>query len=217
MVGQPSMVASRADALTNAKNGDGRAGDAPVASDAGGAEGSRYSALYWTLRRQAFFLKQRGFSVLSPMLLDNRLSGRARVALLRACGATIGRRCDIRGGLRIQEGFGFTLGDDVFVNSGCLFDCSAPIVLGNGVELGYDVTIITGDHALGDRQHRCGIKRPRPVVIEDGAWIGAKTTIGPGVTIGAGSVVSAGSVVAMSVPANKVVGGNPARAIRSLE
>jgi acetyltransferase-like isoleucine patch superfamily enzyme len=53
-----------------------------------------------------------------------------------------------------------------------------------------------------------------PVVIEDGAWIGAGSIILPGVTIGEGAVVGAGSVVTKDVPPMAVAVGNPAQVIR---
>ena len=51
---------------------------------------------------------------------------------------------------------------------------------------------------------------PRPIVIEDGAWIGMQSLILPGVTLGRGSVISAGAVVTENVPPNSLVAGNPA-------
>jgi acetyltransferase-like isoleucine patch superfamily enzyme len=53
-----------------------------------------------------------------------------------------------------------------------------------------------------------------PVIIEDGAWLGACSVILQGVTIGAGAVVGAGSVVNKDVPAGSIVAGNPARVVR---
>lgn len=57
---------------------------------------------------------------------------------------------------------------------------------------------------------------PRPVRIDDNVWIGFDACILPGVHVGEGSVVAAKSVVVQDVPAYCVVGGNPARIIRSL-
>lgn len=54
------------------------------------------------------------------------------------------------------------------------------------------------------------------VVIEDDVWIGTKSTILKGVRIGKGAVVAAASVVTRDVPPHTLVGGNPARAIRTL-
>ena len=57
----------------------------------------------------------------------------------------------------------------------------------------------------------------RPVVIEDDAWIGFKSSILKGVTIGRGAVVAAGSVVTKNVPAYTLVAGNPASVVKQLE
>jgi len=48
-------------------------------------------------------------------------------------------------------------------------------------------------------------------------WIGAGATILAGVTIGENAVVAAGAVVSKDVPANTVVGGIPAKIIKTIE
>jgi acetyltransferase-like isoleucine patch superfamily enzyme len=57
----------------------------------------------------------------------------------------------------------------------------------------------------------------KPVKIGNGVWIGANVTILPGVTVGENAVIAAGAVVTKDVPANSIVGGNPARVIRMLK
>lgn len=173
--------------------------------------------LYWAVRRQAFFLQQRGFSFLSFLLLDNMSSGRLRAALLRSNGARIGKKCFIRGGLQMQEGFNLHLGDEVFINAGCCLDTSALITLGSRVQLAYQVTLITGGHKIGLHDCRAGTHAPKSITIEDGAWIGARAVILPGVTIGAGAVVAAGSVVTKDVAPDVLVAGVPAKVIRCLD
>jgi len=73
-------------------------------------------------------------------------------------------------------------------------------------------------HALApffkDRPPRPKIKTA-PVKLADNVWIGMNAVILKGVTIGENSVVAAGSVVTKSVPANTVVAGNPAVAVKS--
>lgn len=49
------------------------------------------------------------------------------------------------------------------------------------------------------------------------AWIGAGATILPGVTVGENAVVAAAAVVTKDVPANAIVGGNPAKLIKMIE
>ena len=170
-----------------------------------------------SLRRQWFFIQQRIFGVLSFLLLDNQSSGRLRAALLRLNGASIGKRCFVRGSLQMQEGFGIVLGDDVFINSGCCFDLSAPVVIGSRAQLAYQVTLVTGGHAIGTHENRAGKHCPVPIHIGEGVWIGARATVLPGVTIGAGAVIAAGALVTKDVPADTLVGGVPARFIRTLE
>ena len=54
------------------------------------------------------------------------------------------------------------------------------------------------------------------VVIEDGAWIGARAIILPGATIGMGAVVASGAVVTHDVPAGVIVAGVPAKVIKGI-
>ena len=56
-----------------------------------------------------------------------------------------------------------------------------------------------------------------PVVIKDGAFIGAHCIILKGVTIGEKSIVGAGSVVTKSIPDGEIWAGNPAKYIRRIE
>lgn len=62
-----------------------------------------------------------------------------------------------------------------------------------------------------------GLSEPRPVLIEDDVWIGARVIILPGVKVGKGSVIGAGSVVTKDVMPYTVVGGNPARVLKGRE
>ena len=57
---------------------------------------------------------------------------------------------------------------------------------------------------------------PQRLSIADDVWIGSRAIVLPGVTIGRGSVVAAGSVVTNDVPPMSVVGGVPARFIKSI-
>ena len=61
-----------------------------------------------------------------------------------------------------------------------------------------------------------GIKSA-PILIKDGAFIGAHSIILKGVTIGKHSIIGAGSVVTKAVPDGEIWAGNPARFIRKLE
>ncbi len=55
------------------------------------------------------------------------------------------------------------------------------------------------------------------IVVEDDVWIGAGAVITDGVRVGRGAVVAAGAVVTKDVPPHTVVGGVPARVIKTIE
>lgn len=169
-----------------------------------------------TLLRQTFFVRQRAFAVLSSLLLDNQSSGRLRARLLRWCGARVGRRCFLRGGMRIQESFDFCIGDEVFLNAGCTLDGSAPIEIGDRVQLGFEVALITGNHRMNMPDQRAGEHCALPIRIGAGVWIGARAIILPGVTIGEGAVVAAGAIVTRDIPPHTLAAGVPARLLRQL-
>jgi acetyltransferase-like isoleucine patch superfamily enzyme len=69
----------------------------------------------------------------------------------------------------------------------------------------------TDFHPVGDEPTQSA-----PVIIERGAWVGARAIILKGVTIGTGAIVGAGAVVARSIPSRAVAVGNPARVIHSI-
>jgi len=82
--------------------------------------------------------------------------------------------------------------------------------------IGPNVNIITAGHPLDPLQRRA-ITIGKPILIEKNVWIAAGATIIGGITVGENSVIAAGSVVTKNVPPNTLVGGNPARFIRSIE
>ena len=112
-----------------------------------------------------------------------------------------------------EFGKNLSLGRDVFINSGCRFQDTGGITIGDGSLIGHGSTLTTLNHSI-DPDRRADMI-PSPVTIGRKAWLGAGVTIVPGVTIGDGAIVGAGSVVTKDVPANTIVGGVPAKLIRA--
>jgi acetyltransferase-like isoleucine patch superfamily enzyme len=108
-----------------------------------------------------------------------------------------------------------TIGKNVFINHACSFLDMGGITLEDDVLIGPKVNIITENHPLDPSDRRALITKQ--IVIKRNAWIGAGATILPGVTVGENSVVAAGAVVSKDVPANTIVGGIPAKIIKSIE
>lgn len=144
---------------------------------------------------------------------------RTRTALLRATGIRIGARSAFLGPLRLT-GPGAThllsIGEDTLITGDLHVDLGAPVHIGGNVRIGHQVQILTIDHEIGPKEHRCGEMVAAPVSILDGAWLASRVTVLPGVTVGAGAIVGAGAVVTRDVPPNTLVAGVPARHVRDL-
>ncbi|MBD0288113.1 MAG: sugar O-acetyltransferase [Flavisolibacter sp.] len=106
------------------------------------------------------------------------------------------------------------IGKNVFINHACSFLDMGGITLEDHVLLGPKVNLITENHPLDPTDRRTLICKP--IVIKRNAWIGAAATILPGVTVGENAVVAAGAVVSKDVPANTIVGGVPAKIMKTI-
>lgn len=140
----------------------------------------------------------------------------ARQALLREIFGSVGERVWIEAPLQVSYGDNVTFGDDVFVNVGFTLVDDIEVTIGSRVMIAPNVTITVTGHPVHPELRAGMAQFSAPVVIEDDVWLGAHVVVLPGVTIGAGSIVGAGSVVTKNVPQNVVVGGVPARVLRSI-
>ncbi|WP_275591465.1 DapH/DapD/GlmU-related protein [Flagellatimonas centrodinii] len=146
---------------------------------------------------------------------------RYRYLLYRLAGIRQGGECTIFGPVSVRPYGGcvnIQIGAGTFLNVATNFCVNYDTVtIGERVQIGPRVSFETLGHGL---VYVPGVGRGRtsaPIVVEDEVWIGAGSTIVGGVTIGRGSVVAAGAVVTRDVPAGVLVGGVPARVIRTLD
>jgi acetyltransferase-like isoleucine patch superfamily enzyme len=116
--------------------------------------------------------------------------------------------------LYINYGKHTRIGKNVFINFDCIFLDLGGITIEDEVLIGPKVSLLTEGHPLEAAQ-RHGLV-PKPIHIKRNAWIGAGATILPGVTIGENAVVAAGAVVSKDVDDNTVVGGIPAKMIKTI-
>ena len=102
------------------------------------------------------------------------------------------------------------IGHEVLVTGG-----AAAVRIGSDVDIAPRVTLVTGTHVLFEGPGKAaGRGYSEPIVIGNGAWIGAASTILGGVRVGAESVVASGALVCADVAQRTVVGGIPARVLR---
>lgn len=111
-------------------------------------------------------------------------------------------------------GKNISIGKNVFINSGCRFQDQGGITIGDDALIGHNVVLATLNHEIKPEKRKNMV--PAPILIGKNVWIGANATILPGITIGDNSVVAAGAVVTKDVPANTIVGGVPAKMIRTI-
>jgi maltose O-acetyltransferase len=145
-----------------------------------------------------------------------------RAPWLRLLGARIGARSilhDVRFFNLYRRGLaGLIIGSDCFVGDECLLDLAEAVVMEDQVTLAERVVVLTHTN-VGFADHPLQAHFPAtqaPVVFERGCFVGASVTVLPGVRIGRLAFVAAGSVVTQDVPARTVVGGVPARPIRTI-
>lgn len=112
-------------------------------------------------------------------------------------------------------GKNITIGNRVFFNSGCKFQDQGGITIDDGVLLGHNVVLATLNHCMNPEQ-RANLE-PAPIHIGKNVWIGSNATVLPGVTIGDGAAIAAGAIVTKDVPPFTVVGGTPAKVIKTIE
>jgi putative colanic acid biosynthesis acetyltransferase WcaF len=134
--------------------------------------------------------------------------------LLRLMGAKIGRNVRIYPSAHIFYPWRLIVGNDVIIGWDAEIYSLGTITIGDAVIISQRAHLCAGSHDY--MQAHLPLLRP-PITIESGCWICADSFIGPGHTVGAGSVVAGRAVVVKDVPPNTLVGGNPARSIRSIE
>jgi maltose O-acetyltransferase len=108
------------------------------------------------------------------------------------------------------------MGARCFVNYGAIMLDGASITIGDDVQLGPRVQLLTATHPLDAALRRARWESTRPVTIGNNVWLGAGVIVCPGVTIGDDTVVGAGTVVVRDLPAGVLAVGNPARVVRTL-
>jgi len=137
--------------------------------------------------------------------------------MLKLMGIKIGKGIRLVGPIYINYGTELSIGDNTFIGMNFAIRGNGNVKIGNNCDIAPDVMCLTGTHNIGNHAHRAGDGYCSDVVVGDGCWICARSTIMGSVTIGDGCVIGACSFVNKSVEPDELVAGVPAKLVRELE
>ena len=109
------------------------------------------------------------------------------------------------------------IGRDCWIGANFTVRGNGTVILGDRIDVGPDVTFVTGTHKIGTSERRAGEGYNCVQSIGDGCWIGAKSIFVNNISIGTSCVVAASACVCKTTPPNLLIGGVPAKIIKSLE
>jgi acetyltransferase-like isoleucine patch superfamily enzyme len=164
---------------------------------------------------EAYKLREASFATkkLLVQLNDSSDAAEMRDLLSQITGSEIDDSVAVFTPLYINYGKHTKIGKNVFINFDCVFLDLGGITIEDDVLIAPKVSLLSEGHPISPNERQSLV--PGHIHIKRNAWIGAGATILPGVTIGENAVVAAGAVVSKDVPANTVVGGIPAKQIKS--
>ena len=139
-----------------------------------------------------------------------------RAMILRELLGAFGAGSDIRPPFYCDYGYNLRVGARTFANFGLVALDVAPIAIGDDVQMGPSVQLLTATHPIDAEARRAKWESARPITVSDNVWLGGGAIVLAGVTIGENSVIGAGAVVTRDIPSNVVAVGSPARVIRHL-
>ena len=165
---------------------------------------------------EAYKLRDASFATKQLLVQMNNSSKPAEIRdlLSKITGSQIDESVAVFTPLYINYGKHTKIGKNVFINFDCVFLDLGGITIEDNVLIAPKVSVLSEGHPVSPNDRQSLV--PGHIHIKRNAWIGAGATILPGVTIGENAVVAAGAVVSKDVAANTIVGGIPAKIIKSI-
>ena len=157
--------------------------------------GSGVKRLLWYLTNVLFFK--------NSLSLINGL----KIFLLRLFGAKVGRGITIKPSVNIKYPWFLKIGNDVWIGENVWIDNLAQVTIGDNVCLSQGCMLLTGSHNYKKVKFDLIVK---PIRLDEGSWVGAKSLVCPGVHMRSHSILSAGSVATYDLEPYTIYQGNPA-------
>ncbi|MFZ4784313.1 MAG: WcaF family extracellular polysaccharide biosynthesis acetyltransferase [Flavobacteriales bacterium] len=134
--------------------------------------------------------------------------------LLRLFGAQIGSGVVIKPRVRIKYPWKLRVGNDTWIGEDVWIDNLDEVHIGSNCCLSQGSFLLCGNH---DYKKSTFDLITKPITLEDGAWVGAKSVVCPGVILKSHAVLSVGSVATHTLEAYSIYQGNPAVLVRKRE
>ena len=135
-----------------------------------------------------------------------------KVFLLRLFGAKIGKGVLIKPNVNIKYPRMLTIGDHVWIGENVWIDNLAAVTIANNCCISQGALLLCGNHNYTDPHFGLMVK---PVILEEGVWIGANTVVAGGSILRSHAVLTAGSVCSGEAEAYGIYCGNPAVRIKT--
>jgi putative colanic acid biosynthesis acetyltransferase WcaF len=151
--------------------------------------------------------------IVEALLLVNPVvtSYRLKRVVLRVFGAHIGTCVIIKPGVHVKYPWRLRVGDNCWLGERCWVDNMEDVTIGDNVVVSQGAYLCTGNHDWSDPG--MGLT-PQPIVVEDGAWIGAFARVAPGRRIAEESILLIGAVSLSDTEPRGIYAGNPAELVR---
>ena len=175
--------------------------------------GELYKAWDEELRRESLHAKKQ----IRLFNATTEEEGERRVELLKELFGSTGENVYVEPNLRVDYGYNIHVGENFFANFDCTILDVCEVRIGDNCMLAPGVSLYTATHPIDPYERIAGPELGKPITIGHNVWIGGRAVINPGVTIGDNAVIASGAVVTKNVPADTIVGGNPARIIRKIQ
>ena len=114
-----------------------------------------------------------------------------RCVFLKLFGAQIGNGVVIKPGVNIKYPWKLVIGNYSWIGEDVWIDNLESVKIGDNCCISQGAMLLCGNHNYKRQTFDLIVK---PIVIEDGAWVGAQSTVCPGVTMHSHSVLCVGSV-----------------------
>jgi acetyltransferase-like isoleucine patch superfamily enzyme len=154
-------------------------------------------------------------SFVCSILPDNIIFIKLRGTLLSYFVKSAGKNLQIGRDVTIYNPSNISFGNNVYIAKGCFFSCGDCIEIGNNILFGPYVVIVTSDHSYSNGAYYWGApKNIGKVIIKDGAWVSAHTTILSQSIIETGTLIAANAVFKGDSLPRGIYGGIPAKLIK---